>query len=520
MPLARPGWSFPRPSTILRLWASKTPYVTMFAGWERRELANGQGVPDEYRFGLESPVAAGGRIVDEQDKPVAGAKVEVRLESDDKDTRPVHGDGRVRYNPWLAERSDPATTDAEGRWRIDNVPDHPRVELSLLVTHPEYVSDETWDGLQKAAGITTAMLRQETAALTLKRGVIVEGRVTDPEGKPIKDGLVIRGDDPYFASARCDFPIDAKGRYRLPALKPGETTLTVIAPGWAPQMRGVKLRAGMPREDFRMVPGKPIRLRIVDTAGKPVPRRRGRDPRVAGEEVAPQLPPSQRTRHQGPVASRTQAGYGTGAGHRTRRSISRSLRMGFADVPLALRGGEPTRTIVLTAEHRVTGRVTDATTGQPIPRFTVIPVDVLGEDSSIAERDDAEACKDGRLSFLATRTDMALRLRVEAMGYRTQDGPEFRVGDDASRTQDFRLQPSPPVAGTVVDDARQARGEGGSAARHPHTGRSPHKGPWRMRTTRSLTDAAGHFAFPDPGEPWTVLARRGRFRPHRPQGRA
>ncbi len=226
-------------------------------------------MPAEYTFRLEPGVTAGGRIVDEQGKPIASAKVQVQLASDPK---PAHGDGRTLYNTWLAEGSDTATTDAEGRWHIDNVPDHPRTELSLLVSHPDYMSDQEWGEVQKAADITTAMLRKRTATLTLKRGVIVRGQVTDPDGKPIKDTLVVQGDDPYDARLPSKFPTDADGRFRLPALPPGETTLTVIAPGWAPQLRRIKLRAGMPPQDFRMAAGKPIRLRIVDAAGKPVPK--------------------------------------------------------------------------------------------------------------------------------------------------------------------------------------------------------------------------------------------------------
>lgn len=108
--------------------------------------------------------------------------------------------------------------------------------------------------------------------MTLKHGVIVRGRVTGPAGEPIKDAIIVLGDRPYFSAAPSEFPTDADGRFRLPALPPGETTLTVIAHGWAPQLRKVSLRADLPQQDFRMAAGKPIRLRIVDAAGKPVPK--------------------------------------------------------------------------------------------------------------------------------------------------------------------------------------------------------------------------------------------------------
>src|SRR5438876_3731090 len=183
----------PKTYYILRLWARKKPFVAMWAGWEQAELAGGKGVPAEYTFRLESAVTAGGRIVDEEGRPIAGAKVEVSLGGGAK---PANGDGRARYNSWLAEAKDAAVTDADGRWRIDNVPDHPQVELSLVVFHLDYVSDQHWRSNLKTDGLTTAKFRDQTATMTLKRGVIVSGRVTDPDGKPFKDAVVIHGDDP------------------------------------------------------------------------------------------------------------------------------------------------------------------------------------------------------------------------------------------------------------------------------------------------------------------------------------
>jgi RNA polymerase sigma factor (sigma-70 family) len=89
----------PKSFYILRLWASKRPFVTLFAGWEQNELASGMKLPAEYTFRLERGVAAGGRIVDEQGTPIAGAKVQVSLAGD---PRPARSDGRTRYNTWLA----------------------------------------------------------------------------------------------------------------------------------------------------------------------------------------------------------------------------------------------------------------------------------------------------------------------------------------------------------------------------------------------------------------------------------
>src|SRR5262249_31682601 len=121
-----------------------------------------------------------------------------------------------------------------------------------------------------------------------------------------------------------------------------------------------------------------------------------------------------------------------------------------------------------------------------------------------ADRDNALQGKNGRLDFLADRTDIALRLRVESLGYRTQDGPEFRVGYDAARTQDFSLQPSEPIAAVVGDASSHpvAKAEVILATPTQNADLSSDSG-----NHKSFTDAEGRFHFPDPGEPWAVIVQ-------------
>ena len=99
---------------------------------------------------------------------------------------------------WLSEGEDAVKTDADGKWAITNVPADP-VEVSLLLTHADYVSDAGWGGLQKEQGITTALrFRDGTATIVMHRGIAVTVPVTDPEGKPVPEAMIVWGDDPYF----------------------------------------------------------------------------------------------------------------------------------------------------------------------------------------------------------------------------------------------------------------------------------------------------------------------------------
>jgi RNA polymerase sigma factor (sigma-70 family) len=157
----------PGSMSIVRLWAKKRPFVTLFANWEQNELAGDKELPPEYVFRMEPGISAGGRVVDEQGQSIAGAKVQVTL---GQEVKPARGDGRVKYERWLAHDLTAVRTDAEGRWSISNVPDHPGVELDLLLSHPDFTSDEVWRQTRRSTSDMMKSLRQQAAVLTLKPG--------------------------------------------------------------------------------------------------------------------------------------------------------------------------------------------------------------------------------------------------------------------------------------------------------------------------------------------------------------
>jgi RNA polymerase sigma factor (sigma-70 family) len=494
----------PKTFTILRLWAHKKPFVQLFASWENDELASGNAVPAEYSFRLISTVLVGGRIVDEQGKPVAGAKVQAMLASKTTSAlKSAHGDSRVRYSPWSGF-SEPTETDSDGRWRIGEVPNDSQIELDLLVSHPDYMPNEDWQRGLKAAGVTTEMLRKETATLTLKRGIIVHGRVTNNAGEPIKDAIVRLGDNPYFSSTPSDFATDADGHFRLPAQAPGRTTLTVIVPGFAPQLRQVHVSTALPPQDFRMEPGKPIALWIIDAVGKPVPNASVILKEWRGSQSLINM--KQSKLRDAKIPFKVDADGLWKWSWAPEDSVKLEIgAKGFAPCELKIAGGLPMRTVTLKPEHRVTGQVTDAVTGKPIPAFAVIQVDVFRKNFSSAERSSAKASKDGHLDFVVDRTDIPLRIRIESPGYRTQDGPEFHVGDDFARTQNFRLQPIRQIEGTVLDAAGKPVANAEVLLATPT--QLAELGPIAFNNQKATTDAGGRFGFPDAVGPWAVVGR-------------
>jgi uncharacterized GH25 family protein/thiol-disulfide isomerase/thioredoxin len=490
----------PRTCSSFSLFAGKRPLVTLSATWSQKDLDNIEKFPVNYTFRLESGVTAGGRVVNEQGHPISGAKVEVGIIQAPK---PLQSDGRLRYCAWLADENlgiaenKPAKTDAAGRWRIDMVPDHLDAELQLDVSHPGYISTQA---NRITSGITTMMLRAGEATVTLKRGVIVHGRVIDPEGRPIKGALLMPG----WTSSECMTAAD--GRFRSPPLSPRRTTLTVIAPGWAPQNRQVDLQAGPLQQDFHMQSGKPLRVAIVDAAGKPVA---SAGVRITMEKA--QTPLNDHDPRLGDTKIPCQADE-NGIWEWSwapRESVKLEISSkGFAPSVLEVAAGESSRTIVLKTEHRITGQVLDAKTGKPIPSFAIRPIGVIRKDILCAERDVKLTDKEGRFDYLATRTDCPHKLRIESVGYRSQDGPEFRIGDASPRSQNFRLQPSPPIGGTVVDGTGRPVANADVLLATPSL-QVTFRGfgsPFPAERDRPRTKPDGRFAFPDPGEPIGLLA--------------
>jgi uncharacterized GH25 family protein/thiol-disulfide isomerase/thioredoxin len=413
-------------------------------------------------------------------------------------------DGRVAYSLSTWGEYDPKT-DAEGRWKIDGVPNHPNAQLWVTVRHADFIPEER-GRMIKVFGETDKSLRDGNATTSLKKGVVLRGQVTDPDGKPIKDAVVVLGNDPYWGHATSTFATDAEGRYRLPALAPGQTSVTVIAPGLAPQLRKVDAKPDTSPQDFRLMTGKAVRLVIRDGAGKPLPKawvtllewngsksiysmHNPNHPKVPGTGIPDKADDAGvwewKSAPDEPV------------------KVSVSVK-GYAVQELDVVGGAAERVVTLKLDRPVTGAVVDAVTGKPIPAFRAVQVDVFGKDFLVAERERSSACTNGRLVFDSDRTDVPLRIRVEAPGYRSQMGPEFRRGEGKDLVQNFRLDPSPPMTGIVLD------GTGKPAAKLRvllATATEQVSPAEELGNNATYTDETGRFSFPDPGEPWAVAVR-------------
>ena len=260
---------------MLRLWASKGGYVTWHAHWWSKVQVDGHVLPAEYTFHLDKGTRIGSVVKNESGDPIAGVKVQVQLV---QPAAVVHIDPRKNQRAFadmsLAQGEHSKTTDAQGRWSLDDVPPGDNVEFTLMLTHPDYVSDYSWEGLrQNEQHITTRSLRDRDATIVMHRGISVTGFVLSADGNRIEDAIVMWGDDPHAnaPSASQQTRTDATGHYRLPPLPRGPLTVTVVAKDWAPAQQTLQISPEISSASFRLQSGKLLRIRFVDEAGGAIP---------------------------------------------------------------------------------------------------------------------------------------------------------------------------------------------------------------------------------------------------------
>lgn len=257
----------PQDVQSLRLSANMDGHVAFFEDWgtwTRKEIL---ALPEEYIFRLKKGTVAGGIVKNDDGEPIKGAKVEVMLQGrlDGRNYRPIP-------NTWLSKEDATRTTDADGRWTMSSLPAGDDVRIKVMLTHPKYLSEYDWGTLQDQQDVSMKAFRDQTAVIVMHNGIPVSGTVVDVVGKEVAGAVVVWGDKPRTTLGSQEVLADAHGKFQLPPLPPGPMKVTVIAPGWSPAQRTVEI--GRPDNGsirFNLEPGKRLRIRITDAAGKPIP---------------------------------------------------------------------------------------------------------------------------------------------------------------------------------------------------------------------------------------------------------
>lgn len=359
----------PIPLRSVRIWASKDRFSSLNFNWESEEV---KSIPTNYKLTFQKGTKLSGIVVDSQNQPVSGAKVDISL----------FGGGlkaeqktRVKLGGWLAEGESRAITDENGRWSINNAPKGDDLDLRFMVEHPEFITNvarKTSDEYK----VTLPQLRKGTAKFRIEKGISIRGKITDGHGNPIQSGLVIWGDDPYHQPGSQEVEIGKNGEYAIPPQPLGEIRLTVVAPGWMPVDRIFNLSADhTSTQDFKLKRGKKLQLIFVDSEGNPVPKVyvgilewHGKK-HILYNHAAPNV-----KRTKIPQVSNDQGVYtwDWAPDDSIKLSIG-SRELGYSKEFEIVPNDVP-KTIAIPRQFELSGKVVDSETGDPVTSFSIVPV--------------------------------------------------------------------------------------------------------------------------------------------------
>lgn len=400
----------------------KPGFVPAYVAWsgERRPIV----IPDVKELRLARGTTVGGIVIDESGKEVEGASVTLSMPPTESD------DGNMSFT--LAT----ATTDARGRWRIDEAPAVLQA-IDVRVEHPQY----RWSHGRLARGV-------DGVTAVLKKGRAVKGSVVGPGGEPVAGAVVVLG----RAESSSNDPTartDARGGFALENCDAGPGYLTVEAEGFAPQEREVVVadEGETATPAFALEPGSTIRVRVVDVQGRPV---------VGAYVAVDRWRERQSIRFRANTDAEGRAAWPGAPKDAVLFDVFLDGYMRARLVPLT--AGEE-RTIVLHPALTISGAVTDAKTGRPVPKFTVFQGRTEEDRDGVNwRRDEPAEFTEGRYVQSVDFPARGHHLRIEAPGYEPAESRAFR-SDEGATTQDFALEPRPGLDGVVrLPDGRPAAG--------------------------------------------------------------
>jgi hypothetical protein len=310
------------------------------------------GPVDAIVIRLRRGTTMGGIVVYKSDQPVEAVTVVMTVQGYGPGKRPENPTGHEIYYEV------PSRTGPDGRWRTDSVP--PGAEsVNLQLIHPDFVSDNSTTLGILGRSPTVVALREQTDRQVLLKGVKINGRVVDTQGKPIGGAEVVdstRGLTFLNYVRRVVTDRDGRFHFHLPR---GDVTLTAQVPGSEPATLKVAAEPEASPIEFRLALGRSLRGRIVDPQGKPI---------AGASLIIPSI-----GKHKGVFLRRWSDNEGrfewdSAPAERVEYSVGAE---GYVPRFVSLAASNVEAIVVLEPAVDVRLRVVDAKTGEPIARFNV-----------------------------------------------------------------------------------------------------------------------------------------------------
>ena len=386
---------------------------------------------------MEKATTVSGRVVDQDDKPVAGATVVVDVAK-----------GYPKSRQWVDFKFEKTQTDAAGRWSFSGVPDRPD-SVALAAYHYSYLSEHNYYRTEDFKPLTA--LRDGSAIVRLRRGTPVEVMVRSATGQPVAAAEVFYGQGRGYANSN---PPGEDGRPgSVGAGDQAGDDLDPVGPG----------RRSRPRrpDDSRGDASGACRFHA---SGRPIaegsgPRSRTQADRGRHGLFFVERPGESATDRRSDQAILHESKTDADGRFAWKNAPARGIRVtayapGFGVVQDLVLSSDLDHEIVLTAPTLVKGSVVDATSGQPIPRFTLSHGTVwhagerlIWQGNDQVDRESKKA--PGSFEYTFTYPAHQYILRVSAAGYLPEDSGRFSP-DGTPHAFTFRLARGEAIRGTVT----------------------------------------------------------------------
>jgi len=377
-------------------------------------------------FTLRREVALQGVVVDSRNRPVAGADVQ------------LVGAGLMGiFEVWNSSATRVRSAD-NGSFAFSNLP---ATNLGIVARSGEQFSSQPYTFTLPAEGITDLVLvLDETCAIT--------GSVLDETGNPLQ-GILVSCRPSYSRTlSHPDGTTDSSGKFEVSGLAAGAYELVAMKPGRA--IAGAHQK-GVPVE---LAPGRQLTdVILVYSRSREMATISGQVVNLDGNPIA------------GAIVLVGSAFLG---GDRTKsdevgRFVVTDLENGTYEVDARAEGFQPVNVaeveagtsdlqIILPEPFRITGRVTDAASGQPLPEFEIVLGRSRGtEFDSMSERYFQKFSEpDGRFELAQPQPSSSI-LAARAPGYATALEFLDLTGPPYAHEVDLRLERGADVEGKVVN---------------------------------------------------------------------
>jgi beta-lactamase regulating signal transducer with metallopeptidase domain/uncharacterized GH25 family protein len=487
------------PPTAVRVYPTKAGYVPLRVYWEGAPWPK---LPKSITIPLVRGKSFGGIVKNTAGESIPGVRVDVRYWA--------RGEGK---SPHIrANITAKATTDEQGRWRIDDMPaEVEENELRVYFNHPDYVSDHLRHAhipipLYKARSLKD--LFDQTATITMRDGKSIRGHVVDKNGSPIRNAAIHLDEQYYWDKEKPRALTDDNGDFHIAGVEfdknerwvaPEDSPLylTIQAAGYAPELIGVQNPGVL--DAVTLQRGQTLRGRVLDESGKP----------LEGVSVMERGWRGRQNRLGLGMKSNADGSFEIAdvPADEIRYYFSKDGCMSVED--FAMTPGGEDYIITMKPPLKISGSLVDADTNKRIDRFTLVKgIDYGDGRAPDWLRYDSTQVADGRYEADFSQEGFLWRLRVEAEGYMPGESRIFRPykPDKGEVVYDFKIRKAEPLSGTVLDLNGEPLADADIYLATELLNIADRKVINHDGNLATKTDKAGRFTFPPEVEPFCLVA--------------